>query len=183
MLFSGWFTAPLWGECFAVQIIPVLHTLHAQVTIPPSQPAEHSSAGMYILPFIAGCTVSCIGLSYAGLVLYALIRHWTDAPSAAFNHPLTNPRWDSTRDATTSLYKDLWTNRTGRAFLMGVFFFQNTNFHIPTEFPLQLLCFTFLHSPFPLIYPSQFPASQTNHAWPLVLLAAYRLLALLASSL
>jgi hypothetical protein len=38
------------------------------VAVPPS------STG-YVLPFIAGCAVSCIGLSYMGLVIYALIRH------------------------------------------------------------------------------------------------------------
>ena len=38
------------------------------VAVPPS-------SGGYVLPFIAGCAVSCIGLSYMGLVIYALIRH------------------------------------------------------------------------------------------------------------
>jgi len=37
----------------------------------PNEP----SATSYILPFVAGCALSCIGLSYTGLVIYALIRH------------------------------------------------------------------------------------------------------------
>ena len=43
-----------------------------QVVAP--HPSENSN---YMLPFIAGCAVSCIGLSYLGLMIFALLRGHT----------------------------------------------------------------------------------------------------------
>lgn len=42
--------------------------------VPQVQVQAQSSNSNYVLPFIAGCAVSCIGLSYMGLLLYAVLR-------------------------------------------------------------------------------------------------------------
>ncbi len=65
--------------CLYNCVVAISKFVGPKVIIPRRQPDQanpqpHSFMG-YVLPFVAGCAVSCIGLSYAGLVLYALFRH------------------------------------------------------------------------------------------------------------
>lgn len=53
------------------QTIPM--TPH-QIGQPQVQVPSNTGNNNYVLPFVAGCAVSCIGLSYLGLILYALVR-------------------------------------------------------------------------------------------------------------